>query len=133
MSEQRESLQEIARRWETALRSADLTGLGELLDPDVQWGPPGDPSPPCRTREDVIAWHKRGRDSGTRADVSEVTVLGNRILVGLVVVRAPLAGQRGGRRAERWQLLTVHDGLVVAIVGFDRRSEALAHVDAAVS
>ncbi|MGO9964863.1 MAG: nuclear transport factor 2 family protein [Acidimicrobiales bacterium] len=130
MSEQAESVQDVARRWRTALESADLSGLGDLLDPEVKWGPPGDPSPPCRTREEVIAWYTRGRDSGTRAEVSEVAVLGNLILVGLEVVRSPSPGGLRGRRA-RWQVLTVHDGLVVDIVGFDRRSEALAHTNVA--
>jgi hypothetical protein len=62
--------------------------------------------------------------------VSEVVVLGNRVLVGLVVVGTRSAAESGGQAA-RWQVLTVRDGLAVDIVGFDQRTEAIAHAGAA--
>lgn len=108
-----------------ALESADLSFFAELLDPDVHWGPPGDASPPCRNREQVIAWYERGRAAGTRAHVSEVELLGNQILVGLVVTGNEVSRERGDG-AERWQLLTVRDGRVTDIVAFERRTEAVA-------
>jgi len=121
-----ESVQELARRLRTALESADLSSIGALLDAGVHWGAPFDPSPPCQTREEVIAWYRRAKESGARAKVSEILVLGDRIVMGLEVVATPSARQRGGRAA-RWQVLSVRDGLVVDIVGFDQRSEAVAH------
>jgi len=118
-------LEELARKLRGALETGDLSFLGELLDPEVHWGPPGDPSPPCQTREQVIAWYERAKQSGASARVSEVTVLGDRILVGLVVVGTNESRSRGGHAA-RWQLLTVRDGRVVDIVGFEQKAEAAA-------
>jgi hypothetical protein len=58
--------------------------------------------------------------------VVETVVLGDRILVGLMVVRNQGAANSGGE-AERWQVLTARGGRVVDIVGFEERSEAVAH------
>ena len=124
-SEEAASSEEVARRVRTALEGADLSLFAELLDPDVHWGPPGATSPPCRNREQVMAWYERGRAAGTRARVSEVELLGNQILVGLVVTGNEAAQERGDG-AERWQLLTVRDGRVTDIVAFERRAEAVA-------
>jgi hypothetical protein len=78
----------------------------------------------------VIAWYSRAKESGATAQVSEIVVLGNRILVGLAVTGTRSAAQSGGQAA-RWQLLTVRAGLVVDIVGFDQRSETVAHAEVA--
>ncbi|MDP9259809.1 MAG: nuclear transport factor 2 family protein [Actinomycetota bacterium] len=126
MTEQLEDMERLAQRVRSALDAADLSAFGELLDPNVRWGAPGDPSPMCRNRAQVLSWYQGGRNAGVRARVSEVTVVGDRtILVGLRVVRnaAPL---ESGVESERWQVLTVGDGRVVDIVGFDERSDAVA-------
>ncbi|MGO9198452.1 MAG: nuclear transport factor 2 family protein [Acidimicrobiales bacterium] len=118
-----------------ALEEADLAAYCDLLDPNVTWGPPGSPSPPCRTREQVLAWYQRGKDDGTRARVAEVVVSGDRILIGLEVASLSAAGliaagrpaaTRAGGEANRWQVLTVGGGRIVDIVGFERRSDAAA-------
>ncbi len=127
MPVQLEAMENLAMRYRNALEAADLTAFSDLLDPDVQWGAPDDPRPECRTREQVLAWYRRARASGARARVSEVVVLGDRVLVGLVVSRNQ-AAIRGGE-AERWQVLTVRDGRVIEIVGFDKRSDALARAE----
>jgi len=119
------SLEELARQVRIALETADLAAYRDLLDPDVHWGPPGDTSPPCQNRDQVITWYERARQSGTRATVSEVEVLEDQILVGLVVTENEEARARGGRAA-RWQLLTIRNGRVVDIVGFEQRVEAVA-------
>jgi len=124
MSEGLEVVEEVARQVSVALEAADLAAFSDLLDPDVTWGAPGDPSPPCQNREQVLAWYQRGRKSGVRAQVSEVVVLGDRILVGLVLVGNDAARERGGL-ALRWQVLTVRDGRVVDIRGFEKRSDAV--------
>jgi hypothetical protein len=46
----------LERKVRIALESADLAAFADLLHPDVQWGPPGDPAPPCRNRDQVLAW-----------------------------------------------------------------------------
>lgn len=125
-----ESMERLSRQVKVALESADLSAFSDLLDPNVRWGPPGDASPPCQNREQVLAWYQRGQASGAPAKVSEVTVLGDRILVGLVV-RGTNESQKRGGRALRWQLLTVRESRVVEIVGFDRRDEAATYADVA--
>ena len=124
MAETAGSLQELADQVRVALETDDLSSYRDLLDPNVHWGPPGDPSPPCQNRDQVLAWYERGRQSGTRASVTQVEVLGDRILVGLVVTGNEAARARGGR-GRRWQLLTVHEHRIVDIVGFEQKRGAI--------
>lgn len=127
MPDQLDATERVAEHIKAALEAADLSAFGELLDPDVRWGAPGDASPSCRNRAQVLTWYQRGRDAGVRVRVSEVLALGHRsILVGLSVVRNPLALESGGG-GERWQLLKVEGGRVVEITGFEERREAVAH------
>jgi RimJ/RimL family protein N-acetyltransferase len=107
-----------------ALDAADPDAYAHLLDRGVRWGPPGDPIPPCRTRAQVLDWYRRGRDGGTRARVTETAVAGDKILVGLKVSRT--AAPDGGAESDRWQVLTVRDGLITDITGFGDRGEAAA-------
>ena len=125
MAEQAESLERVAHAVQLAYETEDVDSFAEFLDPAVTWGPPGDPRPPCQTREQVLEWYRRAQEAGASAHVSEVGLLGDRILLGLVVAETEEARGRGGR-ALRWQLLTVRAGLVVDIVGFEEKSEALA-------
>lgn len=106
-----------------AMEEGDLTAYADILDPGVRWGSPGDPSPPCQTREQVLAWYGRGRKAGIRARVTETQVCGDRILVGLKVAggQTPVAGEE-----DRWQVLTVQRGRVTRISGFGDRDEAAA-------
>ena len=117
-------VERLAGQVRVALEAADLDAYAELLDPGVRWGPPGDPAPPCQNRAQVLAWYRRGREAGTRARVTETLVSGDHILVGLTVT-GRLAADTGGE-ADRWQVLTVRDGRVTAIAGFDDRDEAAA-------
>jgi|ERR1700722_2304360 len=103
----------IAAQLRSSLDTADLDALGALLSPDVQWGPPGSARPPCRNREQVLAWYAEGREQGRRATVNEVEVHGNALLVGL----------RLDDGQERWQVLRVGPDGINDIRGFeDRRS-----------
>jgi RimJ/RimL family protein N-acetyltransferase/ketosteroid isomerase-like protein len=106
-----------------ALESADLDTYAGLLDRAVRWGAPGDPVPPCRSREQVLAWYRRARDSGTRTRVTDTLVAGDKILVGLKVTRPASAGSGTGE-VTRWQVLTVRGGRITAIDGFAARGEA---------
>ncbi len=123
MSEDSRSINQVARELRLALETADLSIFGDLLDEKVTWGPPGDPSPPCRSKEGVLAWYERGKLAGGNASVSEVDVIGNQILVGLAIRGIPRARQQGGQAAH-WQIYTVRDGHVIDIVGFGQKSEA---------
>ncbi|MGO8722687.1 MAG: nuclear transport factor 2 family protein [Acidimicrobiales bacterium] len=125
LSQGAESLTSLANRIKTALENGDPASFGDLLDANVRWGPPGDPSPPCQNKDQVLAWYLRARQSGARARVSEVSVVGDRILVGMVVAGTDSARQSGGQAA-RWQLLSLRNGRVVDIVGFEQRVEAVA-------
>jgi ketosteroid isomerase-like protein len=108
-----------------ALAAADLDAYADLLHPDVRWGPPGDRNPPCQNRAQVLAWYRGGRDAGVRARVTETVAAGDRILVGLRVFHTdPDPGDAG--EVDRWQVLTLRDGMVADIRGFDNRDEAVA-------
>ncbi len=119
-----DSMQDVARRVRLALDGADIEAFEELLDPDVTWGAPDARRPTCQNRAQVLRWYRRRRASGVEATVSEVVVFGQRLLVGLTVRGTGSAIERGGASA-RWQVLTVRNGLVVDIVGFDDRRDAV--------
>ena len=88
-----------------ALESNDLERFAELLSPDVHWGPPGDATPPCQNRKQVLTWYSKGREAGRRvATVTEVEVHGNAVLVGMRLEggERALAGAPGrARRGQR--------------------------------
>lgn len=125
MASQPVPVQHIADQVSGALAAGDLAGYAHLLDPHVHWGPPDDPSFGCQTRAEVLSWYRQAKDAGMRAEVTETLVCGDRILVGLKVTGNEAAAQAGGE-ATRWQVLTVRDGLVVDIAGYDSRGEAAA-------
>jgi RimJ/RimL family protein N-acetyltransferase/ketosteroid isomerase-like protein len=132
MIEQVDGSVRIAERVKTALEAADLSAFSDLLDPNVTWGAPGDRSPECQNRAQVLAWYQRGRESGTRAQVLEIVVLGDRLLVGLSVTGNSVAPASDGT-TERWQLLSLAGGRIVDIRGFQERDEAVAHATGAVA
>jgi hypothetical protein len=123
------NLTALADRVRLALGTGDTDSFREMLDPGVHWGPPGDPSPPCQNREQVISWYELAKDAGASAVVSEVSVVGDKIVVGLVVTGTGGARTRGGH-ATRWQVLSVANGLIADITGFEEKREALAWVAA---
>jgi RimJ/RimL family protein N-acetyltransferase/ketosteroid isomerase-like protein len=123
VTEQADAVQLIAQQVGQALAAADLSAYAELLHPDVHWGAPDDPAPSCQSRGQVLAWYQRGRDAGTRARVVETVAAGDKILVGLKVA---LAGATEEGEQDRWQVLTIRDGRVADIRGYDFRAEAAA-------
>ena len=128
--ESADSMDVLARDVHRALEDGDLESFAELMGPNVRWGAPGDSSPPCQSRDDVLSWYRRGRERGVRASVNAVTVLGDHLLVELALRGTRSAHDRGGA-ALRWQLLTVAGGRITRIVGFDDRSDALAYLETA--
>jgi len=127
MSETPEAMEAIAQTVLTAMGSEDVAAFAELLDPNVTWGAPDAPHPTCKNRKQVLSWYERGRESGVRGQASEVAVFGDRLLVTLTVRGTQGAQERGGV-ALRWQVLTVRDGRIIDIVGFDDRMDAMARV-----
>lgn len=117
----------VAERVRRALEHADLEAFGDLLDPDVHWGPADGRAFECKNRDEVLAWYGRGREAGGRAEVTEVAVCGDRLLVGLLVSGTRAARARGGA-TRRWQVLSLKGGRIVDIRGFDERSEAAARI-----
>jgi hypothetical protein len=107
-----------------ALEGADVARFGALLSPDVHWGAPDDPTPPCRNRQQALRWYRKGRAAGRRAKVIEISVHGDALLVGLLV---DLSGVEG--EVERWQILTVGPQGIEDIRGFSDRPDALARLD----
>jgi ketosteroid isomerase-like protein len=125
MTDQLSAAERMAQQVAAALAAADLSAFSDLLDPRVRWGAPDDPSPSCQSRSQVLAWYQRGRDAGARAAVCETVATGDRILVGLRVADLQSPREPAGE-ANRWQVLSVRDGRIVDIVGFDERSDAAA-------
>jgi ketosteroid isomerase-like protein len=123
-----DGMDEMAVLVRRALAAEDLSAFTELLDPAVTWGAPGARNPSCKNRNQVLAWYQRGRDAGVRGSVHDVEVLGDRLLVSMSVRGTEGARDRGGA-ALRFQLLTVRNGKVVDIVGFDDKAEALNYVN----
>lgn len=117
-----ETMQDLAERVSTALDAGDLDAYGDLLAPDVHWGPPDSPQWGCHNRVEVLKWYRKARGKGMRATVTEVVAGSDHLLVGLTVGGRRPAGDDG----LRWQVLTVKDGLIADICGFDTREEAVA-------
>jgi ketosteroid isomerase-like protein len=122
-----EKMDEVAALVRQALLTEDVRAFGELLDPDVTWGAPGARNPSCKNRDQVLAWYQRGRDAGVRGRVLDVAILGDRLLVSMSLRGTEAAQERGGA-ALRFQVLTVRNGRIVDIVGFDDKAEALSYV-----
>ena len=110
-----------------ALAAEDVSAYADLLDPDVTWGAPGARTPTCGNRKQVLDWFQRGRDAGVQGSIYDVEVLGDRLLVSMSVRGTGEAQERGGI-ALRFQVLTVRNGKIVDIVGFDDKAEALSYV-----
>jgi ketosteroid isomerase-like protein len=114
----------LAERVRAALGSGDVGAWRGLLTPDAKWGAPDDPNPSCHSAEEVIAWWNLARERGVRATVTEVVPGRGTILVGVKV--GGRDGDDPGAESDRWQVLTVRDGLIAEIRGYDEREVAAA-------
>ena len=114
----------LAERVKAALESSDPSRFADLLDPNVRWGAPDNPKPPCRNRDQVLRWCERGRAQGRRAHVVSVEAHGDKVLIELRVFNLSDAAVEQAR----WQVMTCQDGLVVDIRGFESQEEALARL-----
>ena len=123
--EQHQTMMRQGERVKGALEGADLAAISELLDPAVRWGPPEGGERECRNRDEVLAWWRRARARGVRAQVFEVLEVDERIVVGLRITGSQRPDAESDA-ASRWQVLVVRGGLITDIRGFDERAEALA-------
>jgi ketosteroid isomerase-like protein len=121
-------MDELAEQVRNALVAEDVSAFDELLDPDVTWGAPGARNPTCKNRSQVLTWYQRAQEAGVRGRVFDIDVLGDRLLVSLSVHGTEEARERGGT-ALRFQVLTVRDGRIVEIVGFDDKAEAFSYAE----
>jgi len=120
-------MNEVAARVRKAMVSENVSAFADLLDPDVTWGAPGCHDPTCKNRSQVLAWYQRGREAGVSGSLYYVEILGDRLLVSMRIRGTETALERGGA-ALRFQVLTVCNGKVADIVGFDDKAEALAYI-----
>jgi len=114
---------DIVERIRSAIDTADLEEFADLLHPDVTWGPGDHSSSGCHNRREVLKWYRRARAAGRRGRVTEVVVGEGKLLVGLEVAERPEAFQQG-EDTNRWQVLTLREGRVVDIRGFEDRDAA---------
>ncbi len=105
------------------MENADLEAFLRLCADNVHWGAPGDSGGGCQNRDQVRSWYQSAWERGVRATVTEVVHGSSGLLVGLSVSGSPGADEQGGQ-AERWQVLTIRDGRIADICGFDDRTEA---------
>jgi hypothetical protein len=123
------SLEALAELVRSALDGGDLDAYQDLLAPNAHWGPPDEPAWGCHNRNEILAWYKAAQANGMQAEVNEVAVGTNALLVGLTMWgNAAEQGSEGS--APRWQVLTVEAGKIVDICGFDNRPEAAARAGA---
>lgn len=118
------AIDELAEEVRVALQAADLDAYFELLDPEVSWGPPNDLTTGCHNRREVLAWYRRGRERGMRADIFETVVVRNKILIGAKVSDGS-GPNDGSGELSRWQVLTVVDGRINDIRGYEDREDAV--------
>jgi hypothetical protein len=115
-----ETIAEPVRR---ALELGDTATFGELLSPDVQLGAPDFPAA-CHNRQQVLKWYEKGRASKASATVTELTVTGDQLLIGLAIISGP--DPADALAPERWQVMQVGPDGVKDIRGYEDRHSAAA-------
>jgi hypothetical protein len=122
----------IASRVRFAMETVDLQRMSELLAPDARWGAPEQEVPTCRNAQQILSWYEMARDNGVRADITDVVIIGNHIVIGLKVLNGPNDKTRS-RNVVRWQVLSVENDLVIEIRGYETRGNATAFAQSGVS
>jgi hypothetical protein len=90
---------------------------------DVRWGAPEQSVPTCTNKSQVLRWYESAQQAGASADVIETVVLGQHILLGLKVQRNPRSKSES-KPMVRWQVMSIEDGKIAEIRGYETRSEA---------
>jgi ketosteroid isomerase-like protein len=106
-----------------ALQEGDLGAMSALLAHDVRWGAPEQSVPTCTNKSQVLRWYESAQLAGVSADVVETLVLGKNILLGLRVRGNPRATSELTPNV-RWQVMSVEEGKIAEIRGYESRDEA---------
>jgi ketosteroid isomerase-like protein len=122
----------LAERVRNAMETIDLATMGELLAPNAKWGAPEQEVPMCQNAQEILSWYDLARANGVRADVKEVVVMGESIVVGLKVLANKDIDPTSKNRT-RWQVMSVHDGRIAEIRGYETKGEATAFARSGVS
>lgn len=113
-----------------AMEAVDLDVMRELLAPNARWGAPEQDVPTCRNATEILSWYELARENGVRAEITEVKVVKGNILVGLKILANP---HTKATVNTRWQVLSVADGRIAEIRGYERRGEAMTFATSGVS
>jgi ketosteroid isomerase-like protein len=120
---------ELIRRAYQAYANDDLTGMLELVDPELEWtylDPVLEhPTPQvCHGRQELEQVLGHWAEHGLRAELEEVTGSGELVMVG---VRTPGIDAHYGRPGDdrAYSVFTVRDGRIVALRDCRDRQEAL--------
>lgn len=120
----------VERVW-SALASDDASDLAQVLAPDVRWGPGDEPEAGCHSRAEVLAWDAQARARGRRFRLTEVVEGSRAVLVGVKVSGTAAAAEAGGE-LDRWQVVTLREGRVADISGYEDREAAAARAGVSV-
>ena len=125
-----QTMESLAAHVRYAMEAVDLDVMRELLAPNARWGAPEQDVPTCRNATEILAWYELARENGVRAEITEVKVVKDTIVVGLKI----LANAHTKAKVNtRWQVLSVRDGRIAEIRGYERRGEAMTFATSGVS
>ena len=125
-----QTMESLAAHVRYAMEAVDLDVMRELLAPNARWGAPEQDVPTCRNATEILAWYELARENGVRAEITEVKVVKDTIVVGLKILPNAHTKAKGNTR---WQVLSVHDGRIAEIRGYERRGEAMTFANSGVS
>ena len=125
-----QTMESLAAHVRYAMEAVDLDVMRELLAPNARWGAPEQDVSTCRNATEILAWYELARENGVRAEITEVKVVKDTIVVGLKIL--PNAHTKA-KVNTRWQVLSVHDGRIAEIRGYERRGEAMTFANSGVS
>jgi hypothetical protein len=66
------------------------------------------------------------RENGVRAEITDVVVIGENLVVGLKIL-ADKERKPRSKNVARWQVLSVEDGRITEIRGYETRGDATAY------
>jgi ketosteroid isomerase-like protein len=123
-------MESLAQRVRYAMEAIDLATMEELLAPDARWGAPEQEVPTCRDAKEILSWYELAQANGVSADITEVAVIGENIVVGLKIHANPRTKSKVNTR---WQVLSVRDGRIAEIRGYETRGDATSFATSGVS
>jgi ketosteroid isomerase-like protein len=115
-----------------ALQRGDLVALTSRMAPDVRWGAPEQSVPTCQNRGQVLRWYEKAQSVGASAEVVDTHVLGRHLVLGLRVKGNPRS-ESPRTPSMRWQVLSIENGTIAEIRGYESRRDAVEFATAGVS